>query len=622
MSVTYAVPGVYVEESNARALSIQSGETAVPVFIGHFNSIDGTPLKGCVPVQSWLAFTKRFGASDTITIDASNNEVKDTMPHLGSYSVRLYFENGGGPCYVLHLSGQDETQLNTMAEAIEQCPDITLLVWCERTEKDVEVYQKLGTLLGASATSGGNRGMFLLFDAQATDGQNTDFIVPQVTQPTQVATYFPALATGYVREVSNAGVTVTEFNHKKMVTDVGVSEEEVQKLTLATLQRAIALWEGKAKESGNVAQAGKTKVDALQKIYDKLCQKDADVALGTVTSEQQQEMINAGVANGGAGKPTLATVKDKITSLRKQATNSESVKKANALQEIYDNFRQRADAGVKLETATSGQKEAMTEADLPGDALGSLTLKNLKEKIIFWEDKVEKGVNAAEKAKQNAKVLQETYDKCRTAAQQNIAGSVIARASAAMAGVIARVDRERGVWKAPANVALVGVTELVSVLQDGKAEPIRLDDALNGRLVDNKINAIRAFHGQGIKVWGAHTMADLNQTAWRYISVRRLFNAVERDARATLRTMVFEPNNAPTWEAVRSALDHYLFALWRKGALQGETPAQAYFVQIGLGVTMIPDDAANGRMIAKVGMAAVRPAEFIVLQFTQDMVPS
>jgi phage tail sheath protein FI len=104
--------------------------------------------------------------------------------------------------------------------------------------------------------------------------------------------------------------------------------------------------------------------------------------------------------------------------------------------------------------------------------------------------------------------------------------------------------------------------------------------------------------------------------------VRRLFNTVERDARATLRTMVFEPNNAPTWEAVRSALDHYLFALWRKGALQGETPAQAYFVQIGLGATMTPDDVADGRMIAKVGMAAVRPAEFIVLQFTQDMVPS
>ncbi|MEJ2767213.1 phage tail sheath family protein [Mycetohabitans sp. B46] len=406
------------------------------------------------------------------------------------------------------------------------------------------------------------------------------------------------------------------------MTGVGVSENEAKKPTLATLKRAIALWEGKAKESGNVAQAGKTKVDALQKIYDQLCQKDANVALDTVTSEQQQAIREAGVANGEAGKWTLATVKDTIASLSEQKKDPNLAKKSNVLQGIYDRFRQKADAGVMLETATPGQQKAMAEAGLPGDELGSLTLENLKEKITCWQGEVKKGENAAKEAKQNAKFLQKTYDKCRTAAQQKIAGPVIVRASAAMAGVIARVDRERGVWRAPANVALAGVTELVSVPTSGDPQPIRLDDALNETLVNHKINAIRSFRGQGLMVWGARTMAGPSEMAWCYISVRRLFNTVERDACATLRTMVFEPNNAPTWEAVRSALDHYLFALWRKGALQGETPTQAYFVQIGLRVTMTPDDIDNGRMIIKMGLAAVRPAEFIVLQLTQDMVPN
>lgn len=546
MSEAYAVPGVYVEESNARALSIQSGQTAVPVLIGHFNPVDGSaPLSTeCVPVDSWLAFTKRFGASDTLTIDASTNRATgEPMLHLGSYSVRLYFENGGGPCYVLHLPGQEETHLTEMAAAIERCPDITLFVWCERTEKDATVYQKLGTLLGASATSGGNRGTFLLAEAQATDGQNTDFIVPQVTQPTQVATYFPALATAYVREMSDAGVTVTGLTdeQKKMVKPV-VPAAKPDNPTLAAIKRAIAWWKGEAKRK-EAKQAARKKAEALEP---------------------------------STTKPEL----------------------------------------------TESQKKAMTDEDVSSDASKSLNLETSQKKSSSLQSEADQSEDAAQKAGENAKNLQETYDACRAAVQKAIAGPVIVRASAAMAGVIARVDRERGVWKAPANVALAGVTELVSVPGSGDPQPIRLDDALNEKLVDKKINAIRTFRGQGVKVWGARTMAEPSETAWRYISVRRLFNAVERDARATLRTVVFEPNSAPTWEAVRSALDHYLFALWRKGALQGAAPEKAYFVQIGLGVTMTPDDVANGQMIAKVGMAAVRPAEFIVLQLTQDMVPS
>ncbi|WP_338860220.1 phage tail sheath family protein [Mycetohabitans rhizoxinica] len=185
--------------------------------------------------------------------------------------------------------------------------------------------------------------------------------------------------------------------------------------------------------------------------------------------------------------------------------------------------------------------------------------------------------------------------------------------SGAVAGVYARVDRERGVWKAPANVEIIG------------AQPaFKVTDAVNAiaNVPDSSgksINVIRAFHGTGPLIWGARTLQS-NQTTWRYVPVRRLFNAVEKDVRTAMSPALFEPNSAPTWERVRGAVDNYLHGLWKQGALQGATPAQAYFVQIGLGVTMTPDDVANGRMIIKVGLAAVRPAEFIVLQLTQNVV--
>jgi phage tail sheath protein FI len=183
--------------------------------------------------------------------------------------------------------------------------------------------------------------------------------------------------------------------------------------------------------------------------------------------------------------------------------------------------------------------------------------------------------------------------------------------SAAIAGIYCDTDRQRGVWKAPANVALSGVTDVVSV-----------SDAEQGIMNDAGINVIRRFSDRGIVVWGARTAAGTaanSDVNWRYVPVRRLFDSAERDIRRTMQTMVFEPNNELTWEKVRSAIEHYLHRLWTQGALLGAKAEEAYSVQIGLNVTMTAEQIAQGQMIATVRMAAVRPAEFIVLQFTQKM---
>ncbi|MCC8379905.1 phage tail sheath C-terminal domain-containing protein [Xenorhabdus sp. PB30.3] len=182
--------------------------------------------------------------------------------------------------------------------------------------------------------------------------------------------------------------------------------------------------------------------------------------------------------------------------------------------------------------------------------------------------------------------------------------------SSAIAGVYCQTDNQRGVWKAPANVALTGIKGLTD----------KVDDARQGTMNDKGINVIRSFMGRGFMVWGARTCTEVNNISWRYIPVRRLFNAVERDIRQALRAVLFETNNQPTWMRAKAAVDHYLYALWQKNALMGNTPEEAYFVHIGQDITMSDADIKQGKMIMKVGLAPVRPAEFIVLQFTQDIV--
>ena len=180
--------------------------------------------------------------------------------------------------------------------------------------------------------------------------------------------------------------------------------------------------------------------------------------------------------------------------------------------------------------------------------------------------------------------------------------------SAAVAGIYCSVDRTRGVWKAPANVALTGsLRPLYSVTDD-------IQGQFNQGLA---INMLRSIANNGLVVRGARTLEDSDN--WRYISVRRLFISAERDILKSMQTMVFEPNSQPTWEKVRSAITNYLHNLWQQGALVGATEKEAYFVQIGEGVTMSADDIAQGKMIVNVGMAAVRPAEFIILTFSQNV---
>ncbi|MEM8527466.1 MAG: phage tail sheath C-terminal domain-containing protein [Bacteroidota bacterium] len=186
-------------------------------------------------------------------------------------------------------------------------------------------------------------------------------------------------------------------------------------------------------------------------------------------------------------------------------------------------------------------------------------------------------------------------------------------ASPAMVGIYASVDSNRGVWKAPANVGITGIVKPNVKISAKEQEDLNVD--VNA---GKSINAIRTFLGKGTLVWGARTLAG-NDNEWRYIPVRRFFNMAEESIKKATEQFVFEPNDANTWVRVRAMIENFLTLQWRAGALAGATPEEAFYVSVGLNATMTPLDILEGRMIVEIGMAVVRPAEFIILKFSHKM---
>jgi uncharacterized protein len=174
-----------------------------------------------------------------------------------------------------------------------------------------------------------------------------------------------------------------------------------------------------------------------------------------------------------------------------------------------------------------------------------------------------------------------------------------------VAGVWARTDGARGVWKAPANEAVRGIVRLESDVTNGEQDLLNPDG----------VNCIRSFGSYGTKIWGARTLAKTDPS-WRYINVRRLFNFIEESIQRGTQWAVFEPNDYDLWQRVKRNITSFLRGLWMQGALVGATPEQAFYV--------LCDESNNpassvdeGKLIVEIGIAPVKPAEFVIFRISQ-----
>ncbi|MEA2973199.1 MAG: uncharacterized protein QOG82_1657 [Actinomycetota bacterium] len=184
-------------------------------------------------------------------------------------------------------------------------------------------------------------------------------------------------------------------------------------------------------------------------------------------------------------------------------------------------------------------------------------------------------------------------------------GGVTLPPSGFVAGVYARGDGERGVLKPPTGDAVRGVVGLESVV----------DHRAQGVLNQQGVNVLRSFDGEGIRLWGARTLS--SDPEWKYINIRRYLLFLEHSIDQSTQWAVFEPNGEALWATVRRSVEDFLDTQWRSGALVGRTPQDAYFVRCDRS-TMTQDDLAQGRLVALVGVAPLKPAEFVIFRIGQS----
>jgi uncharacterized protein len=219
-------------------------------------------------------------------------------------------------------------------------------------------------------------------------------------------------------------------------------------------------------------------------------------------------------------------------------------------------------------------------------------------------------------ASENVKYFRKKVSKAFTSKINDVINQqyVTIPASAAVAGVYAYTDRTGGVWKAPAGVSLQAVTAPVVYLSESDQSMMNANDSIS-------VNAIRSFPARGVLVSGARTL-EVGNSEWRYVSVRRYFITVEESVGKACEPFAFEPNEPSTWKTIRLMVEQFLLGQWQAGALAGTKPEQSFFVRIGLHETMTAQDMLEGRMIVEIGMAVIKPSEFIIIRLCISCMPT
>lgn len=597
----YTAPGVYVEEISTLPPSVAEVATAVPAFIGYTCKHAGNGVE-VAQVRTLREYEERFGqATPTafkveITKDGTGNDViakindsavvrdVSTMPrHLLWYAIDLYFRNGGGRCYIVSIGNEADAAAKASGERakafqgglleLTKYDEPTLVVMPEIVGLDTKDYGEV--VNGALTHCIALRDRFAILDVRDAGQQATaDFRNIGLPEHSYYgAAYYPYLDTTLTHLWDEATVTISPALVSPPTPTVPLDPARFQDVA-ARLANDIKKAAGDAIAANQGQDTAGGTYHAVQKDL-RTISGDTGIAAKILSTIQEHVTgyINQLAAGGHPAVPTIADVLQV------------------AVVHFKDTFTKEG-APSRLDTAGD------TASDINA-ALAALAKSASPQEV---------------KVSRLADLKSGAYNAVYNLVRQALAEQRIRLPpSAAMAGVYARTDRERGVWKAPANVALVAVVAPEKTITADEQGALNVD-VRGGK----SINCIRAFPGKGVLVWGARTLAG-NDNEWRYVPVRRLFITIEESVKQASAFAVFEPNDATTWLKVKGMIEGYLYGLWEKGALQGSKPESAYYVHVGLGRTMTPQDILDGRLIVEVGIAAVRPAEFIVLRFMHKL---
>jgi uncharacterized protein len=653
---TYRTPGVYVEEISLFPPSVAEVETAIPAFIGYTEKADllGPGDLKNVPflVRSLLEYQQYFGGEPPVIV---NRVVLDENNGVASYdvdttfymydSLRLFFQNGGGKCYIISVGSYKETPSKNHfldpgkgLDTLKKKDEPTLILFPDAVLfDDGGLYEVQQQALAQCSDLGDRFTIMDLLESKAADpafgwkkGYEDFRNNVGINYLKYGAAYTPWLK-------SSLGLDIHYRNIKGKVTRGGLvvpldsdslTKNTQVKATVADLDAAL---DDIARiQADFVALQGthSTLVLKYQSLLD-----DFRSNPGAATFKALFNFIYSFATTADAWAAGAATVKG--TLLKTDVRNLISGSMAGSLSKLisYDKGANTALTGTgftfnlyKDKTVAAAEWGTIfVEATSPDADATIFTGANNGEKMRAAEpfiSQIFSQLNASFAQVSRSSYAYENRFEESLLSSHTVFKNMIAKLAGAMttlppsgavAGVYAAVDGNRGVWKAPANISLASVSGVTETIDDHEQEELNIDVTAG-----KSINAIRPFTGKGVLVWGARTLAG-NDNEWRYIPVRRFFNMVEESVKKSTAWAVFEPNDANTWIKVKSMIENYLIQKWRDGALAGARADDAFYVKVGLGVTMTAQDILEGRMNVEIGMAVVRPAEFIILKFSHKM---
>ncbi|MBI5852951.1 MAG: phage tail sheath subtilisin-like domain-containing protein [Planctomycetes bacterium] len=682
---TYKTPDVYVEEISLFPPSVAEVESAVPAFIGHTEKAEfkGQDLTNKpTRIKSLVEYEERFGKGPEplvakVVLDGQNNVASASLDSTYVFydSLRLFFANGGGKCYIVSVGGyRDALSKDDFAAGLEQLrreDEPTMLLFPDAT-KFASTNELYALQQAALKQAGELMDRFVIMDlAPAADTTEWWDTIEEFRSEVGIenlkygAAYTPYLKTGLSKEIrfrtihdklEKFGVPV-QFESMTSDTDILAriarlriaiaNSDLVLDSTTGALAAFLAGHNSGSSTPGSLGEAFERYYATYNQAVQTVPASAATDAASVVAARVAFVALLSFAFDLGvdyvqsllAGSTPLAQPTDTDQSAFKDVEGLVRNQLSPLFRELVafnlgaGSDRVGADIGKLWQDGGTSQLSASvwgTDFDTvaadnsiypkPGATTAEL-VENLKSageaitasvrNVIAAVDSIPIIVRQHESTGEGG--LRDVFTTYKNIADGVAREATLLPPSGAIAGVYAKIDRQRGCWKAPANVSLAEVVGLAVQIDNKDQEELNVDV-----VAGKSINALRTFTGKGHLVWGARTLAG-NDNEWRYVSVRRFFSVVEESIKKSTYWAVFEPNDANLWVKVKGMIENYLTLKWRDGALAGAKPEHAFFVKVGLNQTMTAIDILEGRLIVEIGMAVVRPAEFIILRFSHKM---
>lgn len=629
-------PGVYIDEVPKFPPSIAAVETAIPAFIGYTGKADKlspqdlhlvpTRIGSIADYELYFGGAAKPSVSD-IQIDLANQFVSAKISNQKYLydALRLFYANGGGDCYIvsigMHTDTPDKTHFQDGILALEKYDEPTILLFPDAALLPLNgLYDVQKDALKQCDMLKDRVGLF--------DLKQKDYMGAEFRDNIGINSLKYGMAyTPWIKVTLNKNVTYDDI--KGNVNKAGNPVPDLKTLTAdAAIQSVIDSLDSlkvdaaKIKTDTNTLTGSTNLLTAYNKKVADLLTTPNDANLEALFKYlfSIAETLNGYTAFTNADLKTSAQTT--ISNLAARYTDIiKYEEEVTAAGTGVTGYGAQKPAGATVNAPEWGT--VFTASPGPSTVLqGATDTEKIQSIIPYLETSFGFILSAYQSGIQDAAVqLAATKNEALIAGfpvYKNIVSGINNTATAippsgAIAGIYAFTDNNRGVWKAPANVSLAGVDAPDHIYSASELDRLNVD-VVSGK----SINAIRPFTGKGTLVYGARTLAG-NDNEWRYVSVRRFFNMVEESTKKATEQFVFENNDANSWVRVQAMIENFLTVLWRQGALQGSTTDKAFYVAVGLGKTMTALDILEGRMIVEIGMAVVRPAEFIILRFSHKM---